>query len=41
MGGLGPFDYAARYDNEYDRNVYGSLTASLKTFAGPITTRCY
>ena len=34
-GGLGPFDYAARYDNEYDRNV-GSLTASLKTFAGPL-----
>ncbi len=34
-GGLGPFDYAARYDNEYDRNV-GTLTASLKTFAGPL-----
>lgn len=34
-GGLGPFDYAARYDNEYDRNV-GILTASLKTFAGPL-----
>jgi len=34
-GGIGPFDYAARYDNEYDRNV-GTLTASLKTFAGPL-----
>ena len=34
-GGLGPFDYASRYDNEYDRNV-GSLTAALKTFAGPL-----
>tara|TARA_R110000764_G_scaffold33034_1_gene74180 strand:+ start:54 stop:3719 length:3666 start_codon:yes stop_codon:yes gene_type:complete len=34
-GGLGPFDYAARYDNEYDRNV-GTLTAGLKTFAGPL-----
>ena len=34
-GGIGPFDYAARYDNEYDRNV-GTLTAGLKTFAGPL-----
>ncbi len=34
-GGIGPFDYAARYDSEYDRNV-GTLTATLKTFAGPL-----
>tara|TARA_R100001510_G_C7654744_1_gene213546 strand:+ start:852 stop:4472 length:3621 start_codon:yes stop_codon:yes gene_type:complete len=34
-GGIGPFDYAARYDSEYDRNV-GGLTATLKTFAGPL-----
>ena len=34
-GGLGPFDYAAKFDNEYDRNA-GDLTSLLKTFAGPL-----
>ena len=34
-GGIGPFDYVARYDNEADRNV-GDLTSILKTFAGPL-----
>ena len=34
-GGLGPFDYAAKFDNEYDRNA-GDLTSVLKTFAGPL-----
>ena len=34
-GGIGPFDYAAKYDNEYDRNA-GTLTSIAKTFAGPL-----
>ena len=34
-GGYGPFDYAARYQNESERNA-GGLTSTLKTFAGPI-----
>tara|TARA_R110001592_G_scaffold225922_1_gene481938 strand:+ start:4586 stop:8707 length:4122 start_codon:yes stop_codon:yes gene_type:complete len=34
-GLLGPLDYAYRYDNEAERNV-GTLTAGLKTFAGPL-----
>ena len=34
-GGYGPFDYAARYQNESERNV-GGLTSTLKTFAGPL-----
>jgi len=34
-GGIGPFDYMAKYDNEYDRNA-GTLTSIAKTFAGPL-----
>jgi hypothetical protein len=34
-GGLGWFDYAARYGDENQRNV-GDLTALLKAFAGPL-----
>ena len=34
-GGYGPFDYASRWNNEYDRNV-GGFTATAKAFAGPL-----
>jgi len=34
-GGFGPFDYASRWNNEYDRNV-GGFTATAKAFAGPL-----
>ena len=34
-GGLGWFDYAARYGDENQRNV-GDFTSLLKTFAGPL-----
>ena len=34
-GGIGPFDYAAKFDSEYDRNA-GDVTSFLKTFAGPL-----
>jgi hypothetical protein len=34
-GGYGPFDYAARYGSESERNV-GGTTSLLKTFAGPL-----
>ena len=35
MGWFGPFDYASRWNNEYDRNV-GGFTATAKAFAGPL-----
>ena len=35
FGGLGPLDYAYKYDQDKDRNV-GQVAAVLKTFAGPL-----
>ena len=35
FGGLGPLDYAYKYDQDKDRNV-GQVAGVLKTFAGPL-----